>query len=98
MRVCCAKWVKWIPPLWIRLPLNIILKKENKLSEETISEIKDIDLKGLKPTFEDLNRPSVKTVDVHSKAENALKRKKEDQRDSVIRKIKKEEEIKKIEQ
>ena len=65
-------------------------KEVNSNYNKEIFDFKDIDLKGLKPTFEDLNRPSVKTVDVHSKAENALKRKKEDKRDSVIRKIKKD--------
>ena len=63
-------------------------KEVNNNYEKGFLNFKDIDLREFQLIFDDINRPSIKTVDLHSKAVNALNKKIIEKRNPLIRKIK----------
>lgn len=65
-------------------------KEVNSNYNREIFDFKDLDLKGLHPAYDDHNRPSIKTVDIHEKLEKELQRKIVEKRDSLTRKIRKD--------
>lgn len=65
-------------------------KEVNSNYGNRIFDFKNIDLKGLYPTFDDTNRPSVKIVDLYENAERKLNRTKTEKRDAIIRRIKRD--------